>query len=248
MRTLLLDGDIIAYQMAVVAEKPIHWGEDLWTLHADADQATVNCDNKIASLLDKLDGDHVVVCLSDTKNFRKMIDPSYKANRTDVRKPMILGSIKEYLTQNYTTYVRPNLEADDVLGILATHPTIIKGEKVVVSIDKDLKTIPGLHASMKHTEDGVFSVSLEDADRWHLYQTLVGDTTDGYPGCPGVGPKKAEKLLEGDNATWATVVEAFDKAGLSELVALTQARLARILRHTDYDFKKKEPILWQPAS
>ncbi len=30
--------------------------------------------------------------------------------------------------------------------------------------------------------------------------------------------------------------------------ALQTARVARILRHTDYNFKTKEPILWQPTS
>ena len=33
-RTLLVDGDIVAYKAATIAETPIDWGDGLWTLHA----------------------------------------------------------------------------------------------------------------------------------------------------------------------------------------------------------------------
>ena len=36
---LLIDGDIIAYQIASQIEEPIHWGNDLWTLHSDFNMA-----------------------------------------------------------------------------------------------------------------------------------------------------------------------------------------------------------------
>src|SRR5690606_8620985 len=31
------------------------------------------------------------------------------------------------------------------------------------------------------------SLTQEEADLWHFYQTIKGDTTDGYGGIPGVG-------------------------------------------------------------
>jgi DNA polymerase I len=37
------------------------------------------------------------------------------------------------------------------------------------------------------------------------------------------------------------------KEGLTEDDALLQARLARILRADEYDFKAKRPILWEPT-
>jgi 5'-3' exonuclease len=37
----------------------------------------------------------------------------------------------------------------------------------------------------------------EDAYRSLMMQWLTGDTSDGIPGIKGVGPKKAEKILEG---------------------------------------------------
>jgi DNA polymerase-1 len=57
---------------------------------------------------------------------------------------------------------------------------------------------------------------------------------------------KAEKLLTGITQRWPIVLEAFLKAGLTEQDALTQARLARILRFSDWDNETKQPILWSP--
>ena len=35
MSTLLVDGDIVAYQIAFRTEQPIRWDNELWTLHSD---------------------------------------------------------------------------------------------------------------------------------------------------------------------------------------------------------------------
>ena len=77
-----------------------------------------------------------------------------------------------------------------------------------------------------------------------MYQTLTGDSTDGYSGCPSVGDKTARKIL-GDNPTWGDVISAYEKRGLTEQDAMVQARVARILRFKDYDFVKHQPILWE---
>jgi DNA polymerase-1 len=87
-------------------------------------------------------------------------------------------------------------------------------------------------------------VSEREADRNHMIQTLTGDRTDGYPGCPGIGPARAEKIVDGG---WDAVVDAYVKAGLNEATALTQARLARILRKGDYVRKTGLVKLWTPA-
>lgn len=244
MRTLLIDGDVVAYQFATAAETPIHWGDDLWTLHADAKEAKAKMDNFLAGLKEVLEADEMVIALSDrTRNyFRKQILPTYKANRDKVRKPIILRELREYLETQYKSYERPGLEGDDILGILATTEKIIKGEKVIVSIDKDLKTIPGLHYNTNKPELGIYSISEKEADYWHLFQTLTGDPSDGYSGCPGIGPKKAEELLA-DVPTWKTVERVFQKAGLGSEEAKAQGQMARILRAQDYDFKKRVPNL-----
>ena len=135
--------------------------------------------------------------------------------------------------------MKPGLEGDDRLGILATRP----GNGIVVSDDKDLKGIPG--QLFRPSKDELLEINVEDADRFFLTQVLTGDTTDGYKGVPGIGPKKAEVIL-GTRPHWGAVEQAFIKAGLTKADALTQARLARILRWSDWDAEKGEPIPWKP--
>jgi DNA polymerase-1 len=240
MRTLLIDGDVVAYQFATTAETPIHWGDDFWTLHANAAEAKARMDNYLEELKTDLEADYLIIALSDrTRNyFRKKLLPSYKASRDNIRKPLILKELRMHLQTKYESFERPGLEGDDVLGILATSPKIVRGEKVIVSIDKDLKTIPGLHYNTNKPELGVYKISEEEADYWHLFQTLTGDASDGYPGCPGIGPKKAADILA-ERPSWEVVLTTFKKAGISEEEALTQARIARIVRARDYDFERK---------
>ena len=246
-RTLLIDGDVIAYTAASAVEREYDWGDDLWTLHSDVGEARNKATAQIEALGEKLKADHVVIAFSDKENFRKTIYPDYKGNRKDKRKPIALKELKEWIGEQYETWVRPGLEGDDVLGILSTHPKMFPGEKIIVSIDKDFKTVPGYFFNPDKDTQPQF-IDFMDANYWHMMQTLTGDATDGYPGCPGIGPKTAEKLLDcPHDSMWDVVAEAYKKKGLTLEDAITQARCARILRCTDYDFKKKEPILWHPA-
>lgn len=248
-RTLLIDGDILVYRISAASETPIDWGGDFWTLHSDFAQCREYLDGQIENYLEVLKADSVVLAFSPKRNFRYRVYPQYKANRQGKRKPITYVPLKQYAFDKYETFQRPDIEGDDILGILATSPVIIKGEKVIVSLDKDLKTIPGLICDMREPYE-IREVSQEAADYMHMYQALCGDTADGYPGCPGIGPKSAEKLLSTVphtyQAMWPVVLKAYKDKGLSEEVALVQAQIARICRRDDYDFKKKEVIIWQP--
>lgn len=136
------------------------------------------------------------------------------------------------------------LEGDDVIGITATSG----GSYIIATIDKDMKTIPGKHYNFG--KDEFFEIDEDQANYWHMVQTLTGDQTDGYSGCPGVGIKTAEKLLAGvpPEDRWAVVVKAYDKAGFGEEEALTQARVARILQFSDYDLISGKVKLWEPEN
>jgi DNA polymerase-1 len=237
MTLLLIDGDIVAYKATVSAETPINWGDGLWTLHCYEQDVALRLDEQIDKLVNEAPVQDCVVALSDKENYRKELAPYYKANRTNTRKPMLLQWAREYIQSKYNTIIYRRLEADDVLGILGTANT----DTIIWSEDKDLRTVPA-----KHWIDGdVVEISEEEADYNFLTQTLVGDATDNYKGCPSVGYKTAEKILEfGDG--WGAVVRAFISKGLSEEVALENARLARILRNGEYDTDTGEVKLWTP--
>ena len=238
-RTLLIDGDIVAYRYSSTVEQEVDWGDDVWSLWADAKEAKQLILQYLDHLVEATAADDFVFTFSDKDNFRKTIYPDYKSNRKGKRKPTCYKGIKTWIEAEYESIQIPNLEGDDVMGILATSGQY--EETVIVSEDKDMKTIPGLLWRAAEMED----ISEEYADYYHLYQTLVGDATDGYKGCKGIGDKRATDILSKD-PTWEAVVKAYEKAGQTEEEALVQARLARILRASDYNTQTKEPILWTP--
>jgi DNA polymerase-1 len=135
------------------------------------------------------------------------------------------------------------------MGILATHPTLIEGEKIIVSEDKDMRTIPAKVYHPHKPTQGVMEISELDADRFLMWQTICGDVTDGYGGAKGVGAKSpyAEDVLFAEREElWDEVLLAYASKGLTEEDALLQARCARILRAEDYNLDTGEIELWIP--
>lgn len=258
-RTVIIDGDVVVYKVAeAVAETfEVSTEEDDdfiyrnigWAYKKDAVKTVENMIDKICQ---DCKADKIAICLSDMKdNFRKQINPEYKSNRKAI-KPILYNFIRKYLEESgYKVYEKPQLEADDVIGILATSDKIIKGDKVVWSLDKDFKTIPcKFHRAGVAGKDKSEKITPEVADWWFMYQTLIGDRVDGYEGCKGIGDKTARKILgEAGEKTlaemWQIVIETYKSKGFSEEDALKNARMARILRAEDYDFKNKEIKLWK---
>lgn len=243
----LVDADILAYQAAAINEIRVDWDDDghISQYTNPCKVAEDHCDYMIGTWMEQLKLDKVIICLTDKDNFRKKILPTYKSNRKDVVKPLLLSSLKDYLAREYESYTRPGLEADDVMGILSTHPRIVQGKKVIISIDKDLTQIPGWYFNPdKDTKAN--KITAEEGNHFHLMQTLMGDATDGYKGCPGIGPKKAEKILAGSEDPWGDIVSAFMSANLTEDDALQQAQVARICQWTNYNYDKAEVIPWTP--
>lgn len=246
-RTLLIDGDILLYVESSAVEIEMDWGDDWWTLHGDAREAKERVDIWVADIKELLEADDVILTLTDNANWRKDVLPTYKANRKGKRKPVVYNELKRYAIDTYKTALYPTLEADDVMGILQTDPAN-DNDTVIVSEDKDMMTIPGKLYRPIRPEEGIQYISLEQANYNHYKQALMGDSTDGYAGCPGIGPKTAEKILKqaDDSECWGLIVAAYEKAGLTEEDALTQARVARILRHGEYNHKKEKVNLWTP--
>ena len=243
MKFLALDGDILLYKAASSAEVEIDYGDDVWALYTDLKDAKKAFQYQLDKIIERLGVSDFVCCLSDhTSNFRKEVDFTYKSNRKGTRKPVGYKALCGWVEDTFKTFRKPHLEADDCLGILATMP-VNKDKCIMVSSDKDLRTIPG--TLYRPDADELLTITEADADRFFLTQVLCGDTADGYPGVKGIGPKTAEKIL-GLRPSWAAVEQAYIKAGLTRDDAIRQARLARILRHTDYDTDKGEVRLWHP--
>lgn len=242
---LLIDADIVAFKAASAVEQPVHWGDGLWTLHSFEHEAIAHCEDYFTRLKAKVGDGKMRLFLTSGTNWRKSILPSYKANRKDKRKPMLLMFLRNWMIAQLGAVVEEGLEADDLLGIAATQSP---NDSIIVSEDKDLKTIPALLFNpAKDTEPR--RISEFEADYNHMFQTLTGDVVDGFTGCPSVGPKTAEKILKDCTTSadlWDATLAAFQKQKLSKEVALVQAQVARICRATDFDTNTQKVIPWTP--
>lgn len=260
---LIVDGDLLLYRASAAVEKPVRIDKYvvLMSLFDDAKGVFLEM---LDDLEKRANTEEVVVALSDTKNWRRNVLPTYKFNRAETRKPVAYYELLDYVRGKFETLKYPGLEADDVMGIYASDPGT-----VIWSLDKDMKQVPGLHL----IDDDFYEITKEEADRFHLYQTLKGDPTDGYNGCPGVGDVVANEFLDSPyvlerkeeavkstgktrevwkktptDDVWAGIVSLYEKAGQTEADALVQARVARILRKGEYDFQNKRVRLWKPTT
>ncbi len=261
MTTVLIDGDILIYKLPeectgeFILEK-ITEDEDLiyrtitWGSKKHIESYIAD---KIERIKELTKSKNVVICLSSKTNFRKELNPNYKAKRKTL-KPVVFVFVRNLFHEKYNTIEHENLEADDLIGILATFKgnikNIPKGEKVVWSMDKDFKTIPCTF--FKEDKEGnieKYVIDEKQADYNFMFQTLTGDTTDCYYGCRGIGEKTAQKILDSTDKTlksmWNAVINAYFEKGQTQQEALLNARCARILRAEDYDFKKKKVKLWE---
>lgn len=273
--TALIDADTLVYDAGRAAETPVDLGDGLWSYFAYEHVALDRLGRALDDITEAAEADEIVMVLTDytVPNWRLSVDPEYKTQRRKhTRRPILWLFLRQYIEENWPTYRWPGLEGDDVLGILMTSEEFVSGDKVCVSIDKDLKTIPGRHYN--YGRDTLFEQTEAEADRFHLIQAVAGDPTDGYAGCPGIGMTRAERFLE-EGLLFETYLHEFSRGkrkgeveerirqadpGSPEEVALSiylskgfteedflrNARVARILRDGEYDHDTGEVHLWTP--
>lgn len=197
--TLLIDGDILAFTAASAVQRDHEDEFGFVTPFANRHEGEAVLDNMIVGLEMLFDASHIRIALTDATNWRHDIYPAYKSHRKATARPLLLGRLKVYLKEKWKAFSWPDLEADDVLGILNTEPQNYPGRRILVGNDKDFKTVPGEYHRLRDFEGRrpiVQKITPWEAQMFHLKQTLMGDATDGYPGCPGIGKTRAEELIQ----------------------------------------------------
>lgn len=266
---ILFDGDMLVYRFCKACEERNPFDKTK-IMRADPEETwrtiELRIDQCVKAVEDRFDEDvDITICFSSRSNYRKVINPSYKANRVD-DKPVLYWDMKAKVCRLFHTEEWLNLEADDVMGILQNEDTVI------CSGDKDMTQIVGYHLSLIDPESGVYEVAQPAADFMFRTQCLSGDSTDGYYGCPGIGKTKAEAIISESTNWWKDVVDTYSSAmspktqrvkteggkyrvlkltsknlGLGEADALLTARMAYILRNDDdYNHETHEVKLWVP--
>lgn len=215
--------------------------------------------------MERLGAKSLRVAMSDQPwTFRMGVYKPYKMHRSDKRRPLGLKQLRQYLTDEHAATFLPGLEADDLMGLWMTDK--YKANGIIVSWDKDMRAVPG-RFWVPGTDD-VETRNEHQANLMWMAQALSGDAADGYPGCKNIGVVRAFRIVcdavvrgmekygqphEHELATemllqtmWECAKAEFLKKGHTEEDALVSARLARILRHGDYDLRTKEVRLWTP--
>lgn len=240
--TLLVDMDFFCYRAAQAAEEELEFDSDLTVVVGSFATGQRIVKQQLKDLRTRFDTEDLVLFWTDKKNFRKSVDSEYKGNRIK-RKPAGYLKLKKWCMNTWESVLKPNLEADDALGIAATDGSY--KNFVLVSPDKDLEQIPCRIYNLKNE----FTQTPEAAERKLWHQCLCGDRVDGFRGVPGCGPKRADNILDRRKGSyWDACLKAYRDAGLTKEDALRNLRLARILQASDWDADKQEPILFTPTN
>ncbi len=153
----------------------------------------------------------IVLCFgADAAAYRTELFPAYHADRPPL--PDALAWQFERAPELFAAFgwgieSSPDLEADDLLGSLATVETDAGGQALIVTGDRDMFQCVDDRVAVLLLKSGISGFEVMDPvavrARYGVGPELVpdfialrGDPSDGLPGAAGIGPKTAATLLE----------------------------------------------------
>ncbi|MGB9493386.1 MAG: DNA polymerase I, partial [Azonexus sp.] len=183
----------------------------------------------VLNMLRRLESDYkadykAVVFDAKGKTFRDDWYPEYKAHRPPMPEDLVQqieplhAAIK---AAGWPLLMVDGVEADDVIGTLATAAAVDGINTLISTGDKDLTQLVGPHVRWYNTmsnelldEAGVEAKFGVQPDRIVDYLALVGDTVDGVPGVAKCGPKTALKWLEQYGSLDGVIAHAHEIGGV----------------------------------
>ena len=165
--------------------------------------------NTLKEILDKEKPTYLGVAFDHGKTFRHEAFPPYKAQRQETPEDIKLSVpyIKQVLeAMNIPILQADGFEADDVIGTLATEAGRQGIDTYMLTPDKDYGQLIGPNVKMFRPRHGggydvigekevAAKYGIASASQVVDLLALMGDASDNYPGCPGVGEKTAVKLI-----------------------------------------------------
>jgi DNA polymerase-1 len=199
--------------------------------------------NMLQRLLTDYEPTHFAVVFdAKGKTFRDELYQAYKATRHDMPTALIqqiapLHRIIQAL--GLPILIVDGVEADDVIGTLATQAAHAGTDVIISTGDKDLAQLVNSHITLINTMTHTYLDPTKVQEKFGVlpnriidYLTLVGDTADNIPGIPQVGPKTAIKWLQTYGSLDAIIAHADQitgKAGETLRAALSQIPLTKEL-------------------
>ncbi|MEK5068793.1 5'-3' exonuclease [Sporosarcina sp. FSL K6-1508] len=153
---------------------------------------------------------HMAVCWDmGAQTFRNDLFEGYKANRPAPAPELVpqfdmARSVSELI--GWKNYGVPGMEADDLIGSFV-QAWEGKAEITIVTGDKDMLQLlrPGVRIAFTKKGFNVYDIYTEERfiEEYGITpiqfidtKAFTGDTSDGYPGVRGIGPKTALKLIK----------------------------------------------------
>lgn len=165
--------------------------------------------NTLNEILTKEQPTHIGVAFDHGKTFRDEAFPAYKAQREatpeDIRASVPI--IKNIITAMHIPVLQADgFEADDVIGTLATKAGEAGVQTYMLTPDKDYGQLVRDNVFIFRPRHGGGYETMGPKEVCEKYEldsptqvidllALMGDSADNFPGCPGVGPKTATKLI-----------------------------------------------------
>src|SRR5574343_1142279 len=183
----------------------------------------------VLNMLRRLESDYkadykAVVFDAKGKTFRDDWFPEYKAHRPPMPEDLVSQSEPLHAAiraAGWPLLMVDGVEADDVIGTLATQAAQAGIDTLISTGDKDLTQLVGPHVRWFNTmseemldEAGVTAKFGVPPERNVDYLALVGDTVDGVPGVAKCGPKTAVKWLDQFGSLDAIVARADEIGGV----------------------------------
>ncbi|HDH02941.1 MAG TPA: DNA polymerase I, partial [Actinobacteria bacterium] len=210
---ILVDGSSYLY-------RAFHAMPNLRTVSGVPTGAIYGVTNMLRKLITDYEPRHVAVVFdAKGKTFRNDIYKEYKAHRPPMPDELReqVATIHEIVdAMGLPRLVIDGVEADDVIGTLATQASDQGMDTLVCTGDKDLAQLVDDHVTLINTmndtrldADGVQEKFGVPPQGIVDYLMLVGDSSDNIPGVPKVGPKTAVKWL----AEYRSLEELVSRAG-----------------------------------
>lgn len=130
------------------------------------------CIDLINNVNNAIDADYQIHCFTKGKCFRYDIYPEYKSNRKYGDPPQWLFETKDWLIKQYGGWYNEKYEADDLVLIYKNKLEELGYECTIVSPDKDILYLEGLHYNPKKNE--LVITNKEDASYNFWLSMIVG--------------------------------------------------------------------------
>ena len=197
---LLIDADSLVFASCY---RTRHNGQEIDDIfYRDINDSITKFDEQFMKIVNDLEESfnvtEVITFNGSKGNFRKKINPTYKANRKRIELPPLLHDMHQYVKDNYNSVYGYGIETDDLVATYWNRlsNTVGRNNVIIVSIDKDYKQFPALIYNYHYKSLEIQDISSKDALNNFYSQMIIGDSADNVNYFKGKGKKFAETYLK----------------------------------------------------